>query len=69
MFYIACFEAVARGLDGVSNNRSKCAEVLGSRLCLKITLVKFMYPDQRPKIAALTILLNLCHLHVKVPPN
>ena len=28
-----------------------------------------MYPDQRPKIAALNILLNLCHLHVKVPPN
>lgn len=23
-----------------------------------------MYPDQRPKIAALTIFLNLCHLHV-----
>ena len=67
IFCIACFEEVARGLDDVSNNRSKCAGVSGSRLSLKITLIEFTYHDKRPKIGALTILSNLHHLMSKCP--
>ena len=67
IFCISCFEVVARALDDVSNNRSKCADVSGSRLSLKITLIEFTYPDQRSKIGALTILSNLHHLMSKCP--
>ena len=54
IFCIVCFEAVARGLDDVLNNRSKCANFPGITLPfgfkpLKIN-VKFTYPGQRPKI-------------------
>ena len=31
IFCIVCFEAVVRGLDDVSNNRTKCADVPGIR--------------------------------------
>ena len=58
---------VSRPTPYVSNNRSKCADVSGSRLSLKITLIEFTYPDQRPKIGALTILSNLHHLMSKCP--
>ena len=32
IYCIVCFEAVARGLDDVSNNRLKCADIPGIKL-------------------------------------
>ena len=54
IFCIVCFEAVARGLDDVLNNRPRCADFPGIILPfgfkpLKISHVKFTYPGQRPK--------------------
>ena len=55
IFCIVCFEAVARGLDDVLNNRLKCADFPAIILLfgikpLKISHLKFTYPGQRPKI-------------------
>ena len=51
MFCIVCFEVVTCGLDDVSNNQLKCANVSGVRISFnnaqtpKVTfLVKFIYP-------------------------
>ena len=38
IFYTACFEVVAHGLDNISSNQLKCSDVLGIRLPFNINL-------------------------------